>query len=483
VAGSVSGARRRPARLAATTAAAAVAALAAPAVAGAHGLVQRESLPIPQWLFGWAAAVVLVVSFFGLAVLWPRPRLETASWRPLPAGRALGSAAWDVLLGLVGVALLVIVVLAGYVAGGTALDNLAPTFVLITFWVGLVFASVLLGDLFGLLSPWRALGRATGWAVRRVTGRAPRHAAYPERLGRWPGALVILVFTWIELVSGWGDAPATLVSAALGYTVLTLIAQAVFGVETWTRHGEGFAVYYNLFSRLSIWERRDRTLGVRPPLAGLPPLQRPPGTVAFVLVMIGTVTFDGLSQGPAWRSLSGHLVDLFTTLGAAPLTAPKLASTVGLLVTAGLIAGFYRLGISGMRSIGGKLDEAQLRSAFVHTLVPIAAVYVAAHYFTFLIFEGQAILYLASDPFGQGWDLLGTATRGIDYGLLSNDSTWYFQVGFVVCGHVAGLILAHDRALALYGQAKPAVRSQYWMLAVMVGFTSLALWLLAQAGT
>jgi hypothetical protein len=453
-----------------------------PASASAHGLAQRESLPIPEWLFGWAAAAVLILSFLGLAVLWPRPRLEPAPWRALPAGRVLGSRAWDVVLGGVGLALLAVVVTAGYVAGGSALDNLAPTFVLITFWVGLVFASALFGDLFALLSPWRALGRATGWVVRRVLGRAPRHVPYPERWGRRPGALVLLGFAWIELVSGWGDAPVTLVSAALGYTLITLVAQAVFGVDAWTRHGEGFAVYYNLFSRLSVWERRGTVLGVRPPLAGLPPLDRPPGTVAFVMVMIGTVTFDGLSQGPAWRSLSTGLVDAFTAVGVSAAAAPKWASTVGLLACVALIGGFYRLGISGMRSIGGKLGEAELRLAFVHTLVPIAAVYVAAHYFTFLIFEGQAIVYLASDPFGQGWDLLGTASRGIDYSLLSNDAAWYLQVAFVVCGHVAGLILAHDRALALYGQAKQAVRSQYWMLAVMVGFTSLALWLLAQAG-
>jgi hypothetical protein len=470
-------------RAATAVTACAVAALAAPATASAHGLAQRENLPIPQWLFGWAAAVVLIVSFFGLAVLWPRPRLEPEPWRPLRAGRVLGSRAWDVVLGFAGVGLLAVVVGAGYVAGGTALDNLAPTFILITFWVGLMFASVLFGDLFALLSPWRAIGRATGWAARAVLRREPRHLAYPERWGRWPGALVILFFVWIELVSGWGNAPKTLVSAALGYTAITLAGQALFGVETWTRRGEGFAVYYNLFSRLSVWERRGRVLGVRAPLSGLPPLDRPPGTVAFVLFMIGTVTFDGLSQGPAWRSLSGHLVDLFTSLGVSALNAPKWASTVGLLVTVALVAGFYRLGISGMRSIGGKLDEAQLRATFIHTLVPIAAVYVAAHYFSFLIFEGQAIFYLSSDPFGQGWDLFGTATRGIDYGLLSLSAVWYFQVAFVVCGHVAGLILAHDRALVLYGQAKEAVRSQYWMLAVMVGFTSLALWLLAQAGT
>ena len=115
--------------------------------------------------------------------------------------------------------------------------------------------------------------------------------------------------------------------------------------------------------------------------------------------------------------------------------------------------------------------------------MPIAAVYVAAHYLTFLLFEGQAIKYLASDPFGQGWDLFGTASAAIDYSFLSQDGAWYLQVAFVVAGHVAALILAHDRALVLYSDPKLAVRSQYWMLAVMVGFTSLALWLLAQAGT
>ena len=81
---------------------------------------------------------------------------------------------------------------------------------------------------------------------------------------------------------------------------------------------------------------------------------------------------------------------------------------------------------------------------------------------------------------GDGSDLLGAADAQIDYGIIGGEATWYWQVGFVVAGHVAALVLAHDRALALYDQAL-AVRSQYWMLAVMIGFTSLALWLLSQS--
>jgi hypothetical protein len=456
-------------RLRLALAGAAVAVVLAPQVAYAHGIVQRTSLPIPEWLFGWAAAIVLIVSFVGLAVLWPSPRLQDPPWRPLPGGlgRVLGSEAVEVICAAIGGALFAIVIYAGYAGGGSALDNLAPTFILIDFWVGLVFASVLFGDLLRAFSPWRAI---------RLPGIRP----YPERWGRYPAALALFGFTWVELVSGWGEVPGDLATAAVVYTVYTLAMQALFGTETWTRRGEAFAVYFNLFSRLSVWETRDRVVGLRPPLGGLPRLDALPGTVLFVAVMIGTVTFDGFSQGELWSDVSVDLADALDGIVGLD-AAPKVVGTLGLILGVAVVGGFYRLGIAGARSVGGDIDAAHLRRAFVHTLVPIAMVYVAAHYLTFLLFEGQATFYLASDPLGRGWDLFGTASRAINYTYLSQNATWYLQAAFVVVGHVAALTLAHDRALALYRDPKLAVRSQYWMLAVMVGFTSLALWLLAQA--
>ena len=148
-----------------------------------------------------------------------------------------------------------------------------------------------------------------------------------------------------------------------------------------------------------------------------------------------------------------------------------------------LVAGFYALGCHWASRLAPGISAARVRRAFVHSLVPIALVYVAAHYLTFLLFEGQGIAYLVSDPLGRGWDLFGTASAGVDYGVISQNQAWYAQVACVVAGHVAALALAHDRALVLYGEARTAARSQYAMLAIMVGFTTLALWLLAQAGT
>jgi hypothetical protein len=447
-------------------AAAAVAAvLAWPAAAGAHGLVQRANLPIPEWLFGTAAAIVLSVSFMALALLWSRPRIEGSNgWRPLPRlGRVLASAQLELACHVVGALLLGLVLVAGFAGVQEADDNFAPTFIYITFWVGLAFASALFGDVFRAFNPW---------GLVRLRARRP----YPDRLGRWPAALGLLGFAWLELASeGWGQRPDVLAAAVAAYSVITLAAMRVWGTEAWLDRGEAFSVYFSLFSRLSIFERRDRVVGLRPPLSALTRLDREPGTVAVVLVMIGTVTFDGLSQGSLWAGVAGRLDDV--------IGSERVVATAGILLSVALVAGFYSLGVLGARTVGGTQSAERLRRAFVHSLVPIALVYVAAHYFTFLAFEGQGIVPLASDPLGKGWNLFGTASDAIDYGVISQNQTWYAQVAFVVAGHVAALILAHERALVLYDKAKLAVRSQYWMLGVMVGFTSLALWLLAQAGT
>jgi hypothetical protein len=450
----------------------------------AHGLVSRSDLPIPEWLFGWAAAMVLVVSFVALAILWPEPKLERDRWRPLPAelGRLFGSRPVEVLCGAIGVFLLGVVVYAGLRGTQSPTANFAPTFVYVIFWLALVPASVLFGDVFKAFNPWRAIGRMVGWvAGKAARADLPAPLNYPERLGHWPAVAGIFAFAVMELVASNGDRPENLAIATLIYSAITFVAMALYGVDTWIARGEAFSVYFNLFSRLSPFETRHRVVGLRPPLAGLPALRPGAGTVPLLAVMIGSVTFDGASEAPIWTGIAPDISSFFRDLGLAPQNALELTFLLGLTATVLLIYGFYVLGAAGAKSVGGGFGTQELARAFVHSLVPIALAYVAAHYFTLLLFQGQSIAFLASDPLGDGSDLFGTADSQIDYTIIGANATWYWQVGFVVVGHVAALTLAHDRALTLYDSGKLAVRSQYWMLAVMVGFTSLALWLLSQA--
>jgi len=461
----------------------AVGALAAPAPAAAHGLVGRADLPIPEWLFGWAAAVVLIVSFAALALLWQEPRLEGRDpFRPLPEGLsfALVNKATEVFAGVVGVGLLALTVYAGLEGVQSPQANFAPTFTYVIFWVGLVPASILLGDVFRAFNPWRAIARGAGWLASRVGGPLPAPFRYPDWLGRWPAAVGLLGFAWIELAYTNGDDPSTLAIAALVYTAVTLVAIACFGTEAWMERGEAFSVYFNLFSRISPVEVRDGRLGLRPPLGALTRLHPGPGTIALLVVMIGTVAFDGASEGQPWTDIAPDIQDFFTSIGFSLGTALELTFTVGMLIGLALVAAVFLLGIAGVRTVDRR-PFGEIARSYVHTLVPIAAVYVLAHYFSLLAYNGQAMAYLASDPLGDGSDLFGTADATIDYGVIGATAIWYVQVGVLVAGHVCGLVLAHDRALAMYEKARAATTSQYWMLAVMVAFTTGGLFLLSQA--
>ena len=459
----------------------------------AHGIVGRKDLPIPDWLFGWAAALVLVVSFVALALLWPEPRLQDGGFRPLPRrlSRVLLSRAVAVVCGAIGVFLLGVTVWSGLNGVQVATANFASVFVLVVFWLGVVPLSVVFGDVFRAFNPWRAIGRAVAWVARTAArGPLPAPLRYPERLGHWPGVVGLLAFATLELVASSGDQPESVAIATLVYSAATFVGMALFGVEAWSTRAEAFGVYFNLFSRISPFTRRGDQVGLRRPLSGLSEVGSLPGTVPLLAVMIGSVSFDGIGEAPLWTGMAPDIAGFFGDLGLSQQMALEAAFLVGLLAAIAIVLGFYMLGVAGARSVGGRLSTRQIARAFLPSMVPIALAYVAAHYITELLYRGQAIVelsssplgYLASNPLGdEGTDLFGTANEPIDYGVISATAAWYYQVGFVVAGHVAGLALAHDKALAIYDEARLAVRSQYWMLAVMVGFTSLALWLLAQS--
>ncbi|MDX6691522.1 MAG: hypothetical protein QOG15_2979 [Solirubrobacteraceae bacterium] len=453
---------------------------ALPQAALAHGVgVGREDLPIPKWLFGWGASVVLVASFVGLAVLWQRPRLEGApERRRVSVPRVL-----DPICGAIGVAVFVLVVYAGYAGTQIEYNNIEPAFVFVAFWVVTAVLSVFFGDVFRAFNPWRAIARGVAGIAAKVSrGGLPEPLAYPTRLGRWPAAFMILAFVWVELAYIGNNDPSNLSTLAVAYAAVQFVGMSLYGIESWSRYGDGLGVYFGLYARISglRWERG--ALFTRPLLSGLTKLDPVCGTVFLLCAMIGTTAFDGFSAGPTWNSIGPDLGKAIKDLGFGQTTALNLADTIGIIGAVGVVTGLYVLGVAGMRRDSHvDMTTTQLARHFAHSLVPIAAAYVIAHYFSLIAFRGQSLIYLVSDPLGQGHDYFGTANHPIDYKIVSNSTIWYVQVGALVIGHIAGLILAHDRALVTFKDPRTATRSQYWMLAVMIAFTSLGLWLLSQA--
>jgi len=457
----------------------------------AHGLlIGRQDLPIPEWLFAWGASVVLIVSFVALSVGWRDSKFSSDRWRPVSArlSRLVTNRSVEAAAGAIGVFVLGVVVYSGLRGTDEPNLNFSVTFVFVTFWLGMVVLSVLLGDLFRAFNPWRAIARAVGGVFGLIAGQPhspPLH--YPERLGRWPAVVGVVGFVWLELVYGAtggqvvGVEPDTVAIATLTYTAYSLLAMFLFGAELWLERGEAFSVYFGMFSRLAPLEVRGGRLGTRRPLAAATKWAVVPGSIGLVVATIANTTFDGTQEG-VFQSPIHSLYDRLTELGLGTTFAFRLAESAFFALTLAGVALVYWGGVRGMRTVRGSPSLGSLGKAFAHTLIPIGLAYLTAHYFSLFVFGEQAqFTYLLSDPLGNGSDLFGTASGGIDYGLLGATTIWYIQVAALVTGHVTGLVLAHDRAITIYGQAGRASQSQRWMLMVMVAFTCFGLFLLSQS--
>ena len=457
------------------------AALAVPAAASAHGLGGLTNLPIPGWMFLVGGATVLVVSFLGLAVLWPEPRLSPPdAGRPMPRAmqRVILSRAPEIALRVVGVVLFVAVWSAAAFGSSRAFLNLAPTFVYVVFWVGLGVTVVLFGDVWASLDPWRTIGDVVAWAGRRL-GMRPRARTYPDTLGVLPAVVLLLAFVSLELVYDDPANPRVLAAAILVYSVTTWTGAAVFGRDEWRRNGDGFAVYFSLLSKLALVGTRVREGGreavFRRPLAPLTTVDHRRGIVMFLAVMLGSVAFDGFSGSSAWQDL---MLDIQIRLGNGAWVDEALmgVTLVALIGTIALFGLAFTVAVREARKIAGPtVGDA---GVFVYSLIPIAFVYSIAHYLTYLLVQGQSALQLVSDPYGRGWDLFGTAGFEPKLDVLTPNQTWYAQLVVLVLGHVAALVVAHDRAVAIAPTPRVALRTQYATLTLMVVYTVGGMWIL-----
>ena len=426
----------------------------------AHALGGRSDLPLPLWLFAYGAGAALIISFAALKLLWTKSRFEEpVEGRPLPAQPAFRGA--GVLLRALGLAVFAATLAAALFGADNVETNLSPWLVFIGFWVGFTFVSALGGDLWSTLSPFDTLC-ALGQRLRRMAGRpdtTPR-GDLPD-LGYWPAAAGLFGFVWLELVYfPESESPRLVGVAMVVYSVAVLAGAAVWG-RRWLAEGEAFAAFFGVLGRMApVFRGDDGRLRVRPPLAGLAGLRHRPGVHAVVFVALGSTSFDGLTRTRFWS-------DLVAGQSTSDL---RLTSTLGLAWMVATVAILYVASMRVSARIADR-DSDTMVTSYVHSLVPIAFAYAVAHYFSLFLFDGQKVLILASDPLGRGWDLFGTADWIVNYRLVSTTTTVpWVQAGAIVVGHVAGVLVAHDRAVAQFPPAL-ASRTQYPLLAAMVLYT------------
>ena len=446
----------------------------------AHGFGQRYDLPIPLWLYLLGSGATVGFSFLLLAALSPARLLGEGRLRlAVPSGGVIGRSI-ALAVRVAGIALLAIVVVAGLIGNQSPFKNIAPTMVWVIGWVGLSLASALIGDVWAVLNPWDSLARFVERHHQRGKQRRWSRAAPLSMpwLDAWPAVILFLLFAWCELIWDGSDQPRSLALALLGYSAVTWAGMLVFGRPQWLRRGEIFTIAFGIFSRFApleaVADGEGPRLFLRPYAVGLlSPNPASPALTCFVLLLLATVTFDGILETPNWAALASwiepHGVDsaFLATLGLVgfPLTF------LGIYLAT--IALTFRLARCS-RSV------TELAGWFVTTFVPIALAYDAAHNLSFLALGTQYLIPILSDPLGIGWDLFGTKLYLINTGVVTASLMWYLAIAIIVGGHVIAVYLGHTQALRLFPDRADALRSQTPLVVLMIAYTMTSLWILAQ---
>ncbi|WBP92944.1 hypothetical protein O6072_24985 [Mycolicibacterium neoaurum] len=419
----------------------------------AHGLGGSTDLPIPFTYALIGAAWTLTFTFALVALAWRTPRFDAdAPGRPLPdiVTRVVDSAITRWVLTGAGIAFTVWVTVAA-ATGPQDSRNALPGVFYVLLWVGLVALSVLFGPIWRVLSPARTATRLLGVRGARIT--------YPPRLGYWPAAAGLFAFVWLELASpDPGSLPAVKIWL-LVYFGITLVGALVCG-QRWCARADPFEVYSMVASRCAPWRRNpDGRIAIGNPFDRLLSLPVRPGIVAVLAVLLGSTAFDSFSAIPGWRNFVDAHAD-----GQWGASAVKTAGLAVFVVTVGVTFSLAAAATGGV----DRARRRQLPGLMAHSLIPIVIGYVFAHYLTYLIEKGQQTVHA----------LLGLQDAQVYYLLSMHPSLLAsLKVGFVLLGHVAGVVAAHDRALRVLPKGHQ-MTGQLAMMLVMVGYTFLGLYLL-----
>jgi hypothetical protein len=455
------------------------------APASAHGFGLRYDLPLPLSLWIVGAASTIILSFLLLAVFVRRnsstdatAEMDILQWKM--AGAA-GSGRTRSIARVFAVGALIVIILAGIIGDQTPTRNLAPTAIWIAWWVGVSYMSAFVGNVWCVINPWAA---SFEWYEKCFPTQSPWRKPkirWPRNLGVWPATGLFLGFAWVELVWDGRSIPSHLAWLAVGFSLTTWVGMWLFGRETWLRYADPFTLAFSVLARFAPTEMRlaTRTWVLRLPGAGLLHTSNvSPSLVVFVIVMLSTVTFDGLMATPLWRRLEDALYGALPIFGDSRLA---IINTGGLLFFCAAFVAIYRVVAVFVAKASPKaMTVGAASEAFVLTLVPIAIAYLIAHYLIYFLIQGQLLIRLASDPFGFGWNIFGTARFRPNIGIVGARFAWYTSLIAIVLGHVVAVSLAHIIALRRVGDPHAAMRSQLPMLVLMVGYTMMSLWIVAQ---
>ena len=440
----------------------------------AHAFGKRYDLPVPLWLFVFGGAAVVFVSF--LLVL-PRAvaaasHAESALRDEVPL-RQPAPVSWTIAI-----VLLAALIVCGIAGSQAVAENILPSFFWLLVWIAVPISCGVLGNWTQPVNPFAGLARlADHPRLRRALLGDDALVPWPAALAWWPATALYFLVACGELIyNGTATKPAFTAAALLVYALLSAVMGLLFGANAWLQRGEMFSVLYSTWGRLGFF--RFGALGRRGFGGGLrAPFATDVSRVTFVLLLLTSVSFDGLLSTNAWKALrlqvqvTGITFLLFETLAFAALVGVAWC----------LFGGFAAL---VRRSGSLRRTRVAVLAGLVPSLLPIAFGYLVAHNAEYIAINGQLFIPLLGNPAGMDGVKLLPAPFNDSYeinpNLLPSSVVWYLQVALIIAVHIAAVVLAHRFLTRSADTVQKARRSEWPWIVAMVGYTMTSLWLLAQ---
>lgn len=399
-----------------------------------------------------------------------RPLLHTSSRKSFGA------------LSILSNALIFIGIYIGLYGSPDPLSNPLSLGVWTGWWIGFSLVQVLHGDLWVVMNPWRWWGLFLDSISQGKFGRKG-FVRLPSSIGYLPAIILFFCFAWFELISIAPEDPPRLAVTVFLYWLVNFLAVTIFGLDDWLERGEAFSVFFRLiggFSPIARTRTQDVVqLSLQMPGAtfvNAAPL--PLSGIALVLLMLGTASFDGLSETFTWHGVWGG-----NPLEYAGRSSTQFENTIGLVLTPVALGAAYFIALWFGLRLTGHQNLTAFAGQIIYSIVPISIAFHLSHYLTALLINGQFLVKALADPLVLGWDLFGTADLHVTASFIQNINSvwiiWTAQVAIITIGHMAGIILAHIIAMRHFGSHLMAARSQIFLAALMVFYTVFGLWLLS----
>jgi len=442
----------------------------------AHAFGQRYELPIPLALFIIGGAGVVFLSF--LLILQRKVgKQNKKNIDDIPFIAPLNTA-WT----LVSFIFLAFLIFAGLAGSQEVAENFLPVFFWLVIWVVVPLLCGVIGDWTQIFNPFANIAKlADSSRLRKVVIGRSKAYVWPRWLGWWFAAVIYFALACGELIfNESATKPFNLALWLLVYLFISAFGGFLYG-SSWLKRGEIFSVLYYTWGKLGYF--RFGNSGERSFAGGLTvPFETSTSRVVFVLLLLASISFDGLLSTPLWSRFQHQLPESFTIESLSyQLAASLIFAAVALFLW--LLFSLFAKAVANAGAINA--NSTKVLAGLLPSVLPISFGYLLAHYIEYLIVNGQLFFPLIGNPIGKdSWPIHLPNPFNDDFHpnthLLPSAFYWYFAVIVIVIVHVVAVILAHRHLSSSSKNEQIARRSEYPWIAAMVAYTMLSLWLLAQ---